>query len=221
MNPHHEYEFEAAPGLPETLPAGERVLWQGAPQAALLARHVFHLRKLMVYFAGMITLQALYVAGDPTASVASSLSLSVLLVCVCLGFLRVVAWYAARNTMYTLTNRRVVMRIGMVLTLSLNIPLKKIQSASLRSMKSGSGDLALGLNGPDRLGWLHLWPHVRAWTFRQPEPCLRCIPDLTHVAALFAKAWQAENPHAPVAWGKTVLPDASYPMHGAASAQAS
>jgi len=28
----HEYDFEASPGLPEPLPAREKILWQGAPQ---------------------------------------------------------------------------------------------------------------------------------------------------------------------------------------------
>ena len=37
VQPEHEHEFEAEPGLPEQLPAGERVLWQGQPQATLQA----------------------------------------------------------------------------------------------------------------------------------------------------------------------------------------
>ena len=31
MNATHEHEFEAQPGLPEKLPRGEVILWQGAP----------------------------------------------------------------------------------------------------------------------------------------------------------------------------------------------
>ena len=54
MTPHHEHEFEAAPGLPEPLPAGERILWQGAPDWRALAVHVFHVRKLAAYFAGIL-----------------------------------------------------------------------------------------------------------------------------------------------------------------------
>ena len=38
MKALHEHEFEAAPGLPEKLPQGERILWQGAPDALALAR---------------------------------------------------------------------------------------------------------------------------------------------------------------------------------------
>ena len=45
----HEHEFEAAYGLPEPLPKGESILWQGAPDLADLAVRVFHLKKIAVY----------------------------------------------------------------------------------------------------------------------------------------------------------------------------
>ena len=204
MNPHHEHEFEVMPGLPEALPRNERILWQGVPSAYLLAVHALHLRSLGVYFVLMLLLQTLYLAGEPDSAVWPSVALSTVLAGVCLLLLSVVAWYAARNTRYTLTNRRIVMRIGMVLTITLNIPLKQIQSASVRLMKDGAGDLALGLSGPQRLGWLHLWPHAKAWSFRRPEPALRCIPQVQQVADLFAQAWMAENPQACVQWGHSL-----------------
>jgi hypothetical protein len=221
LNPHHEHEFEASPGLPEALPAGERILWQGAPSAPLLAMHALHIRKLAVYFAFMLTVQALYLAGDPQSSILQSVTLSASLAVVCLLLLRAVAWYAARNTLYTLTNRRVVMRIGMVLTVTLNIPLKKIHSASLRLMQNGSGDMALGLAGQDRMGWLHLWPHARAWTFRQPQPCLRCLPKVEQVSALFMKAWKEENPQVAVQWGEAAEHQPVTPVSGQSWIQAS
>lgn len=215
MNPHHEHEFEAAPGLPEALPAGERVLWQGAPEASLLAVHALHVRKLAVYFAGMLMVQALYLLGEPQVDLLRSVSLSAVLAVACLLMLRVVAWYAARNTLYTLTNRRVVMRIGMVLTITLNIPLKRIEAASVRHMRSGAGDIALALNGKERLGWLHLWPHAKAWTFRKPEPALRCVPAVDQLAAQLLSAWQAENPHAQAQVGE----QAAMQAHAASSGQ--
>ena len=73
MTPHHEHEFEAAPGLPERLPAGERILWQGAPDWRALALHAFHVRKLAIYFAAMMGLQALYQLGQPREALARSL----------------------------------------------------------------------------------------------------------------------------------------------------
>ena len=58
MSAVHEHEFEAAPGLPEPLPAGERVLWQGAPQWRTLAVEVFHVRAVAIYLVAMLALQA-------------------------------------------------------------------------------------------------------------------------------------------------------------------
>ena len=49
-----EHEFEAQYGLPEALPEGEHILWQGAPDWKVLARRVFHTRKVAVYFATFI-----------------------------------------------------------------------------------------------------------------------------------------------------------------------
>ena len=40
MSPSDEHEFEAAHGLPEPLPRGERVLWQGAPVFATMVERV-------------------------------------------------------------------------------------------------------------------------------------------------------------------------------------
>ena len=45
-----EHDFEPERGLPEPLPPGETVLWQGSPDWLLLARRAFHVRKVAVYF---------------------------------------------------------------------------------------------------------------------------------------------------------------------------
>ena len=61
MKPHHEHEFEAAPGLPEALPAGEHILWQGSPDWKLLAVDAFHVKRLAIYFSLMIALHAVMI----------------------------------------------------------------------------------------------------------------------------------------------------------------
>ena len=90
----------------------------------------------------------------------------------------------------TLTNKRIVMRIGIVLTLSFNLPLRWIRAAHAKPLWQGSGDIALELKGEDRIAYLHLWPHARAWHIRQPQPALRCLPDAERVGQLLHKAWQ-------------------------------
>ncbi len=206
VNPHHEHEFEAAPGLPEQLPADERLLWQGAPQWRLVALHVFHVRTLAWYFAAMMVLQATYLLGEPERNLFKPLLLSFVLSVISLGILSLMAWLTARTALYTLTNKRVVMRIGIVLTLTFNLPLRMLAAASLKTNPDGSGDIALKLAGNDHIAWLNLWPHARPWVLRHPEPSLRCIADVGTVGECVLKAWQEANPHMPVMLGDIIPP---------------
>lgn len=194
MKAVHEHEYEAAPGLPEKLPQGEHILWQGAPDALALARHAFHVRGLAGYFAAMLLLQGLYLAGEPGGLAIRPLLISLVAALLALVMLGTVAWYAARNTLYTLTDKRVVMRIGIVLTLTLNLPFKALAAAAMRHYRDGSADIVLDLAGEDRMGWAHLWPHARPWALRKPQPSLRCLRDADKVAALLQTAWAAANP---------------------------
>ena len=203
VNPHHEHEFEAAPGLPEQLPADERLLWQGAPQWRQVALHVFHVRTLAWYFAAMMLLQATYLLGEPERNLFKPLLLSFLLSVISLGILSLMAWLTASTAMYTLTNKRVVMRIGIVLTLTFNLPLRMLAGASIKTNPDGTGDIALKLAGNDHIAWLNLWPHARPWALRHPEPSLRCIANVGVVGERIVQAWQAVNPHMPVMLGDT------------------
>lgn len=195
MQIYHEHELEAAPGLPEPLPAGERILWQGAPDWKRMALDAFHVRQLGVYFALMLALQAA-LSWEPAAGIAANLAplaLSASLAGIALALLTLAAWFAARTTLYTLTNKRVVMRIGIVLTVSFNLPLRWIAAAHLKANADGSGDIALELKGSDRIAYLHLWPHARAWQLKKPQPSLRCLPDAAAAGALLQQAWQARS----------------------------
>ncbi len=192
MHTYTEHEFEAAPGLPEPLPAGERILWQGSPDWKQLAVDAFHVRRLSLYFTLMIALQAV-LSWDGGLSVRANLGalmLSATLAVIALGLLAFTAWLSASTTMYTLTNKRVIMRIGIVLTLSFNLPLRWIQSAQVRPCGDGHGDIALDLKGDDRIAYLNLWPHARAWYIKKPQPTLRCVPDVERVGAQLHAAWQ-------------------------------
>ena len=121
-------------------------------------------------------------AAEPGAAWWPSWLSSAALACLCWMLLAGGAWYSARTTLYTLTNRRVVMRIGMVLTITLNLPLKQLGSASVRRLNNGAGELALGLKGSAPVVRLHSWPRVKAWTFGRHQPALRCLPKTQHVS---------------------------------------
>ncbi len=192
MKIYPEHELEAAPGLPEPLPAGERLIWQGRPDWRRLAREAFHIDAIAVYFALMLALQAL-LSWRADASLASNLMpmlWSATLALAALGLLALSAWLSARTTLYTLTSKRVVMRIGIVLTVSFNLPLRWIAAAQLRPGPGDSGDIALELKGSDRIAYLHLWPHARPWYLRKPQPSLRCIADAARVGTLLQQAWR-------------------------------
>jgi hypothetical protein len=168
-----------------------------------VALHVFHVRTLAWYFAAMMLLQATYLLGEPERNLFKPLLLSFLLSVISLGILSLMAWLTASTAMYTLTNKRVVMRIGIVLTLTFNLPLRMLAGASIKTNPDGTGDIALKLAGNDHIAWLNLWPHARPWALRHPEPSLRCIANVGVVGERIVQAWQAVNPHMPVMLGDT------------------
>jgi hypothetical protein len=190
-----EHEFEAAPGLPEALPAGERIVWQGAPSWDSMARQAFHADAAALYFAALLLWRVFSQLGDGAGLGAALISAAWLtpLFAAGLGALCLLGWLSARTTLYTLTNQRVVMRVGMVLVVTYNLPLKRIESANLRPAAMGRGDIALALEPATRIAYLHLWPHVRPWHVARPMPMLRGIEQAERVAALLRQTWAEAN----------------------------
>ena len=186
----HEHEFEAAWGLPEALPAGEKLLWQGAPDWRVLAREAMHVPLLAWYFAAMLAWRAgtVLLDGGGWAAALWSIAFLLPLALAALGMLGLLAWLVSRTSAYTITSERVVMRIGIVLTITFNLPHRQIASASLRRNKDGSGDIALVLAETDRIAYLNLWPHVRPWRIQRTEPMLRALQDSASVSGLLVEA---------------------------------
>ena len=191
----HEHEFEPQFGLPERLPGNERILWQGSPAVAALAHSAFHLRKIALYFAVLLVARVAPEISAGASVVEVLLALKWLAPLALTGLLIVwtLAWLTARTTVYTLTNKRVVMRLGIVLTVTFNLPLSRIASADLRALDAGHGDITLALKGEDRIAWVHLWPSVRPWRIARPEPTLRAIAGAAAVASQLSAAWSAVN----------------------------
>lgn len=189
-----EHEEEPVPGLPEALPTGEAILWQGAPDWRLLARRAFHLRGLAAYFAVL----AIFRAGTTLSEGAGILhalggaALTLLIGAAPIAILAAVAVLSARTTLYTLTDRRLVMRVGIALPMTLNIPFDVVGSAGARIEPNGAGDIMLSVLPPHRISWVALWPHARPWRYARPEPMLRSIPDARAVAALLSRALAAQ-----------------------------
>ena len=151
----HEHELEPQYGLPERLPAGENILWQGSPEFKAMALRVFHLRKVALYFAALLLLRASLVMADGGSGVDALFALAwpLPLALSALAALTALAWMTARTAVYTLTDKRVVMRIGIVLTLTFNIPLRTLKSAGLRRGADNIGDIVIELAGPRIFEW--------------------------------------------------------------------
>lgn len=185
-----EVEVEPVPGLPEQLPAGEHILWQGQPDWRLLERTAFHVRGLTVYFGVFTVVRGIseLIAGESLVAAAFSSLLVVPLALLALGLIRLFAWLNARSTIYTITNRRVVMRFGVALPTTFNLPFPRLASADLKPLSGGAGEIAFSLMGNDRLAYLQMWPHVRPWRFARTSPMLRALPDGAEVAGILRQA---------------------------------
>lgn len=184
-----EYEVEPIPGLPGLLPRGERILWQGAPRRATLARTAFHTRLVALYFAGLagIALVSGLINGGSLVGVGMTAVLGTLGV----ALLELLAFLTARSTIYTLTNRRLVMRIGIALPKCINLPLGVIGAVDMKVGRDGTADLPLTIRAKQEMGYLSLWPHARPWRVAEPQPMLRAVPDGARVGALIVQTCQA------------------------------
>jgi hypothetical protein len=195
---HDDFDFEPIPGLPKRPPEGEHILWQGAPDARTLGRYLFNLRLIALYF-GLLAIWGVATAlsdGRGIGDAATSVVWLGAMGAGAIGLFQLFAWLVARSTVYTITNRRVVMRIGVALPITYNIPFAVIDSASLKDYPDGTGNISLQLRGENNIAYLRLWPHARPWRFKKAEPTLRCVPDAQHVAEVLADALQAYI-HAP------------------------
>lgn len=189
-----DFDFEPIRGLPQALPPGEALLWQGAPDWRSLAVHAFHIRKAAGYFAVLVLWlvgSALW-DGRSAAEATAPLLWALPLAGLCCGILAALAWGYHRTTVYSITSRRIVIRQGIALPLSINIPFRTVESADLRTFADDTGNIAMTTSGNDRIAWLALWPSARPWQLARPQPMLRCVPDAVSVASLLSRALAAE-----------------------------
>ena len=186
---------EPVPGLPAALPEGERVVWQGQPNAASFALHVFHLRFILLYFvvATGFRLIGLSQEGAETAPLISATASSTFTCLAAMGLLYGLAVLMVRSTLYTLTTQRVVLRYGVAIRKYINLPFGQIRAADLKCHGRRTGDISLRLSG-GRVSYLNLWPHARPFRMMQVEPALRAISEPRSVAALMAETIQASAP---------------------------
>jgi hypothetical protein len=188
-----EHDWEPVPGLPGQLPDGESILWQGRPGWRGLAQRAMHLRMLVIYFALLSAWRGAALIHDGAAweEAAVAAAWIVLLGAIPVGILGAYAWFSARETIYTITTRRVVVRTGVALPMTVNVPFALIRSAAVAVQPDGTGDIAIEMTPPHRVSWVALWPHTRSWRITKPQPMLRAVTEPQAVAQILGRALSA------------------------------
>ncbi|MEL7298728.1 MAG: photosynthetic complex putative assembly protein PuhB, partial [Pseudomonadota bacterium] len=181
-------------GIPRGLPSDERPLWTGGPNSRLLARRALHVRKLAVYFIALLAWRLAIVWKDGFAwDVAWNVSLTTaLLALVVLAIVRLYASASARSTTYTITTERIVIRTGIALPISINLPFSKIVSVDVRTDHAG-GDIELTLERGAKVGYLILWPSAKPFHFGKVKPMLRALTSVAEPASVLGDALAAHS----------------------------
>ena len=184
-----DFAVEPIEGLPELLPKGEVILWQGRPNWLRLTIESLNLWWVIGYFGLLAAWRFLSVIDYMPFGTSISASIPFLFVAAFVGLLLCgVGYIQAKETLYTITNRRVVMRIGAALTLTLNLPFTKIDNAAVAKKRGGFGNIAFETSGDTKFSFFVLWPHARSWYFGKPQPTLKCIPDIEKVSSILGQA---------------------------------
>ncbi len=197
-----QHDHEPVPGLPAPLPAGESILWQGAPEWRVLARRAMRTRVLSAYFLLLIIwgVSGGISAATPPMEIAASAIRLAALGGTAVSLLTLFAYLVARTTLYTITTRRVLIRFGVALPMTIQIAYPMIELAGVTVWSNGCGDLAVTLIPTQRIGYAILWPHARPWKFGKAQPSFRSIKDAAAVSQILGRALaaSASQPATPV-----------------------
>lgn len=196
----------------EAVAKDETILWQGKPLIGGIARQLFHVRAIAAYLAVLAVwnLATSHSVGFRTDGALLSTAWIVLPPFAAAALIYAISWVLVLTTHYTITDKRVIMQIGVAVPIALTLPLKKIAAADVKLYADGSGDIPLAL-GDQKLAYLLVWPHARPWRFRKPEPMLRALPNAREAATILARALLTVSPQGEVT---TLAPAAQPEPHG-------
>jgi len=217
---HDDFEFEPIPGLPAMLPAGEDLLWQGSPNWKALAIRAYHVRKVGLYFLALIAwrIGIGINGGHDLESIALSCALLVALGATAMGVLSLLAYWTSRAAVYSITSRRVLLRHGIAVPLTLNVPFTAVESAAVKMYPDGTGDIALTVARDQRVGYLITWPHLRSGQFARPCPSFRAVADAGRAAEVLSVALAAHTGTDPVRVAAPQAPATGFRPRTAATA---
>ncbi len=169
-------DFNGIKGLPESPPDGEEVVWQGEPKWGALSTRLFRVRLVLVYFAllaGFTAFISEATGPEILATFVWQLSLAVLAALILSGL----AWLYATTTVYTVTDKRLVLEFGVAFTMSLNIPWDLVESAASKVFSDGTADVVISLQQGNSISYVTLWPFARPWHFLKVQPMLRGVEN--------------------------------------------
>ncbi len=186
----NEHEHEPLRGLPDYLPDGEHIVWQGGPAWRQMALRAFHVRKVAVYFAllSAVHIGLHWAEGASLATASDGALWLITLGAMAAGILVLLAWLYSRTTIYTMTNRRLVLRFGVAVPMMINIPWEKIDSVGRLRHADGSGDIIFTLAAGRKMSYWLLWPHAKPWRFSPVQPSLRALLSVDEVAERLQQA---------------------------------
>jgi Bacterial PH domain len=187
---HDDFAFEPIRGLPAELPPGETLLWQGSPRWQSLAVRAFHVRKVAVYFMALVFFRIGFglLNGHTASAILSSCAILLAMSAVAIAVLSLLAYLSGRSTVYSITSRRVLLRHGIAVPMTMNIPFTLIESAAVTAYSDGTGEIALKLLAEQRVGYLITWPHLRPAHMTQPQPSFRALIDAKQAAEILGSA---------------------------------
>lgn len=163
------------------LPAGERVLWHGAPDRRALARHLLRERWVLGFVALSFALgaaDALQHGDGAVARLVGVATLSVVMALVALVAIHIFAWRLERTSKYVITDRRLYFNIGIVLRADANVPFSSLDGVDVVKHADGSADLMATLREGQEIPWLLLFPHL-SWRggAKRGRPTFRGLRD--------------------------------------------
>jgi Bacterial PH domain len=175
--------------LPGDIPQGEMILWHARPRWVSLMRRAYRADFVAAYFAAL-TVGNCFAAGRDSGWMAAAAigSKTLGIGAAALALIALLAFASARTTLYVVTSRRLILKVGIALPIFINLPFTQIASAAARLYSDGTGDIPVALTPDQRVAYFALWPHARPFHFRHPEPALRCVANGAEVAETVSRA---------------------------------
>jgi hypothetical protein len=169
------------------------MLWQGKPRWQSVALRVLHVRKLAIYFSLLLAwyVVAKLAGGMAVRDVAIGTAELAGVALAPLALMTGYSWAVGRTTVYTVTNRRVLMKFGVGFSITMNVPFAKIDGAALKLAADGIGDIALDIAPSESLSYVIVWPHVRSFFSGRTKPTLLALPDAERAAQVIGRALAA------------------------------